>query len=286
MKRIAVIANCAKPRAGVVVNRLWNAARKAGLSVVADPATAALVKGCAVQKLPALFVKVDAVVAVGGDGTMLRVVRALAGRDIPLIGVNIGSLGFLTSVAEEDLASAIKCLATGKYAESVRSIADCSVERGGKVIEKYRALNDVVITSGATMRVMTMSVSVDGDNVTSYVADGIIVSTPTGSTGHSLSAGGPIVAPEARAMVVSVICPHTLSTRPLVVPDDSRIVVELVESAGRVPLTIDGQVGRLLEQKDKVHVVRSRQSVRFIHLPGHSYFNVLRQKLRWSGSSR
>ncbi|MBA4388819.1 MAG: NAD(+) kinase [Verrucomicrobia bacterium] len=286
MKKLGLIANCTKPRAGEVVRCIDFAARRMGLKICADPSTARLLKMCKCMKIDRIISSVDAVIAIGGDGTMLRVVRELNGRDIPVIGVNIGGLGFLTSVAEGDLELALECLSDDRYVESVRSIADCSVERGNRVIGKYRALNDIVITSGATSRIMTLGVSIGRNDVTSYVSDGIIVAMPTGSTGHSLSAGGPIVTPESRVMVISVICPHTLSSRPLVIPDSSKIVVELIQCAGRVPLTVDGQVGRLLAAGDKLKISKSERGVRFIHLPGHSYFNVLRQKLRWSGSNR
>lgn len=286
LKTLGVIANCTKPRAGEVLKAISRLAGRMDISLYADPVTAKHLGKCRKLELGRKTSVVDAVVALGGDGTMLRVVRHLNGRDIPVIGVNIGGLGFLTSVAEGELRAAMECLAKDRYVESVRAIMDCTVERNGRTRGKYRALNDTVITSGATSRVMTLAVTVNGDRVTSYVCDGIIVSTPTGSTGHSLSAGGPILPPETKATVISVICPHSLSSRPLVVPDSSEIVVELTGSAGSVQATVDGQVGCLLSVGDKVRLVRSSRSVRFIHLPGHSYFNVLRQKLRWSGSSR
>jgi NAD+ kinase len=232
-----------------------------------------------------MFDGLDALIALGGDGTMLRAVRELDGRDKPVIGVNIGGLGFLTSVAEEDLERGLECLAADNYEVSVRAIMEAAVVRDGTDVSRYRALNDVVISRGPSSRVVTLDVSVNGETVTSYVCDGLIVSTPTGSTGHSLSAGGPIVAPETCALVISLICPHTLSSRPVVVPDGDEICVTPTKSDRELLLSVDGQVGESLAQGDMVTMKRSENNVRFIHLPGYSYFAVLQQKLHWSGSN-
>jgi len=217
---------------------------------------------------------------------MLRVVRELDGRDIPVMGVNIGGLGFLTSVSEKEIECSLECLARDRFDVSVRAIADAVVWRGLKVVARYRALNDVVIANGPSSRILTLNVSIGGDKGTAYVCDGLIVSTPSGSTGHSLSAGGPIVTPETPAFVISLMCPHTLSSRPVVVPDRGEIAIRVTDSAGQARLSVDGQVGRMLGKGETVRVTRSDRSVRFIHLPGHSYFSVLRQKLHWSGSNR
>lgn len=285
MKRIGIIANCRKERAADMLQRLAEKAKDLGLDLFADEPTVRLLKHGKTVKPDEMFDRVDAVMALGGDGTMLRAVRALDGRDKPVIGVNMGGLGFLTSVAEEELDRALECLAADEYLVSVRAIAQSAVERNGAEIARYRALNDVVVSSGPSSRVVTLDVSIDGDTVTSYVCDGLIVSTPTGSTGHSLSSGGPILSPETPAFVISLICPHTLSSRPLVVPDKSLISITVADSAGDLLLSVDGQVGQSLVQGDCVRVKRSDKNVRFLHLPGHSYFAVLRQKLHWSGSN-
>ena len=285
MKKIAVTSNCGKDHASDVLKRLADGADGLGLELVCDEETGKLLRSAQVKDIPAMFDGVDAVMALGGDGTMLRVVRALDGRDIPVIGVNIGSLGFLTSVAEEQLDSALQCLAKDDFVISNRTIAECVVTREGELPGRHRALNDIVITKGGSPRVVTLDVSVAGDHVASYVCDGLIVSTPAGSTGHSLSAGGPILVPDTRAFVISLMCPHTLSSRPLVVSDSSEIVVKAVDSDGDLLLTVDGQVGEPLAQGDTVTVCGSDTRARFIHLPGHSYFGVLRQKLHWRGSN-
>ena len=216
---------------------------------------------------------------------MLRSARELDGRDKPLIGINIGGLGFMTSVSEQDLEKAMECLANDNFEVRERSVAECSVTRNGEKGAPFRALNDAVITGGSSTRVITLDVAIDNDKVTSYVCDGLIVSTPTGSTGHSLSAGGPIVIPESGVFVISLICPHALSSRPLVIPESSRIIIHISDSRDDLKLVADGQISFPLRQDDNVEVVKSKKSIKFIHLPGHSHFSVLRHKLNWSGSS-
>ena len=285
MKRIGVIANLSKPRAAEVLRAVAVSARQHGLRLFADVETARLADGMEPVAGAALFDRVEAVMALGGDGTMLRAVRELDGRDTAIMGLNIGSLGFLTSVQEEDMNRAMLCLAKDDFVTGVRRMAECRVVRGDVEVGRYRALNDVVLQHGPSSRVIGLRLEVDGQQVTEYSCDGLIVSTPTGSTGHSLSAGGPIVSPDTRAFVISLICPHTLSSRPLVLPDTSRIAVEVADASEDIALTVDGQVGRNVSRGDRVTVHLSDRHVRFIHMPGHSYFSVLRQKLHWSGSN-
>lgn len=268
----------------MVLARLRKKAEVLGVTLLPDTATAGLM-GMNSDSTPYDVVQqADIVMVLGGDGSMLRVVRELEGRDIPVIGVNLGALGFMTSVTENDLERALECLIQGNYSTSHRVMLDCTVIRNGStVVGTYRALNDVVIISGG--RVGTLRMSVDGQEVGDFVCDGLIVSTPTGSTGHSLSAGGPVLMPTAPAMVVSLICPHTLSTRPLVIPNDSKVEVKVVERVVGGKLSVDGQVGQGLEIGDIVRVTRCHNGVRFIHLPGYNYFSVLRQKLHWRGSN-
>jgi len=207
MKTLAVIANCGKPRAAQVLQRLAARARAAGWALAADAPTAALLPDAAALPTPELFERADAVLALGGDGTMLRAVRELDGRDKPVLGVNIGGLGFLTSIGEEELDGAIEAMSRGRMAFRTHAIAECRVERAGAEPAVYRALNDVVITRGASPRMITLELAVNGDAVTSYACDGLIVATPAGSTGHSLSAGGPILAPETDAFVITFRTP-------------------------------------------------------------------------------
>lgn len=285
MKHLGVIANTSKPRAAAVLERLAGLARSLDLTLATTAETAALLPGASVIADGDGFGAVDAVLALGGDGTMLAAVRRLHGQNKPLIGVNIGSLGFMTSVSEQDMERALCCLRDETYRVSERSVAQCVVHPVDGAPEQYGALNDVVVSSGASSRVVRLEVSAGASLVTTYVCDGLIVSTPTGSTGHSLSAGGPIMLPDTHAFVISVICPHTLSSRPLVVPDQTVIRVRVCEAIHHLRLSVDGQVGRALKSDDVVEVRRGERNVRFLHLPDYDYFSVLRRKLNWSGST-
>jgi NAD+ kinase len=285
MKVIGVIANCGKPEARAILQRVRRKAAKLRLQLVAAGATARLLPGATRVTERALPARADAVLALGGDGTMLQAARLVGGTDTPLLGVNIGNLGFLTSVTLDQLERALEVLARDTYDIATRTALSCELHRGRRRLATYRALNDVVVAWDQSSRINTFDVLVDNERVTSYRCDGIIVSTPTGTTGHSLSAGGPIIHPEAPALLLNVICPHTLSTRPLVLNDRSTITIELLEAAGELLLSVDGQVDHPMTRGDRLVVARSPQSVRFIHLPGHSYFGVLRQKLLWRGSS-
>ncbi|MBI3987742.1 MAG: NAD(+)/NADH kinase [Lentisphaerae bacterium] len=285
MKTIGVIANCEKASAGKALSELSRLAAKLGFRLVAADRTAALLKRAS-KIPPAAFVRsIDCLLVLGGDGTLLRAVRLLGDSEVPVLGVNLGGLGFLTSVAQNDLGRALECLAAGRYTLGERSMAVCDVRRRGKNIRHYQALNDVVIERGGASRIATLDVWVDGETMMSCRCDGLILSTPTGSTGHSLSAGGPVLHPETAAFVISLICPHTLSTRPLVVPDSKRIEIAVKSSVGDLLLSVDGQAGGPLKQSDTLSLCRSSRKTRFVHLPGYSYFSVLRQKLHWRGSS-
>lgn len=285
MKRIGVLANVRKPDAAAVLKRLAARARSLGLELVTCDGTGRLLRGAARVPESSFCGRIDVLMALGGDGTVLRAVRVLAGADTPVIGVNLGSLGFLTSVTEQDLERALKVLKAGDFTTSVRTVIDCSLRRGRRNVGRFRALNDAVVGWGLSSRVSTLELSIDGERVASYACDGLIVSTPTGSTGHSLSAGGPILHPETPCFVVSPICPHTLSNRALVVSDRSVIAVRVVRAMKELLLSVDGQEEMPVRQGDVLEVRRSLRSVRFIHLPGYSYFSVLSQKLHWRGSN-
>ena len=285
MNRIGVLANCRKPHAAVVLQQLAEKAAALGMELGAGQETAALIPGAKGVPPGELAARIDVLMALGGDGTVLRAVRALQGADKPVLGVNLGSLGFLTSVTESELDRALAVLKEDRFTTSLRSIAECRLVRGSQQLGNYRALNDAVIGWGTSSRVNTLSLDVNNEHVANYTCDGLIISTPTGSTGHSLSAGGPILTPDSACFVVSLICPHTLSNRPLVVSDQSTITVNVVKALGRLVLSVDGQEELDIEQGDRLEVRRSPQGVRFVHLPGYSYFSVLRQKLLWRGSS-
>lgn len=283
MKTIGIVANIGKPRACDVLRRIESLASRFGLVLLAESTAAKLMNNTSAVPHDELLQRSEALLALGGDGTMIRAIRELDGMDRPVLGVNIGGLGFLTTVSENELEHAMECLATDRFTLAPSPILDCTVVRQGQSLASFRALNDVVVRTGASGRMIALDVSIDDDPLTSYRCDGLIVATSAGSTGHSLSAGGPILTPGTNAFLLSIICPHTLSSRPIVFPDQSRVRVRISHCAGDLQLSIDGQVGHPLGQEDTIEVRRSSKDARFVRLPGHSYFRVLREKLHWSG---
>ncbi|WP_373044844.1 NAD(+)/NADH kinase [Vulgatibacter sp.] len=225
---------------------------------------------------------IDFLVVLGGDGTLIHAASVLAGKPIPIFGVNMGSLGFMTEIPVSEMLPALEEALEGRYAVSERMKLDAALYRGdGPPLVRQQVLNDVVISKGALARIADLDVSFDGKPVTLYKADGIIVATPTGSTAYSLSAGGPILYPSLDAVVLAPICPHTLTQRPIVVPPDRAIGIVLQSDNGEVFLTLDGQSGLAMERGDRVEVVRSADRVLLVNNPRLDYFSILRAKLRW-----
>jgi len=221
----------------------------------------------------------DIVLSLGGDGTLLRAARMVFGKGIPIMGVNLGSLGFLTEVSFEDFEKALESLRSGRYRTVERMMLSASVMRDGKALSISCALNDVVLHRRGGGPLLHLSIRVSGRYAGSYSADGLIVSTPTGSTAYSLSAGGPIVSPDLDCFVLTAICPHTLSARPLVVPASE--VIELAETHGReFSISFDGQVNIEAESGDKVTITRAAGSVTFIDLE-RDFYRIVREKLKW-----
>lgn len=232
---------------------------------------------------------VDLLLTLGGDGTLLRGARHVAPYRTPVLGVNLGYLGFLTSVAPAELRLALERVLAGDYWLDRRFTLDARVLHDGQAVgPAYTALNDAVLHKGGFARVVRLAVYVGGEHemVGSYSADGIIVSTPTGSTAYSLSAGGPIVVPTVDCILATPICPHTLAVRPLVVPAAAEIAVEVLTPSEEIILTIDGQEGATLQPGDRVVVRRGDAEVPLVRLPGQSFFSTLRRKLHWGGIGR
>jgi NAD+ kinase len=258
----------------------WLRARK--LKVLLDETAAescsSLDKASAREKLVS---ESDLLVVLGGDGTLLAAARLLGDREIPILAVNLGSLGFLTSVTLDELYPLLEATLAGKHSISERMVLQAQLMRGGAVGEGARALNDAVVNQAALARLMDFDVHVDGSHVGRYRADGIIVATPTGSTAYSLAAGGPIVFPDIHAFVITPICPHMLTNRPLVIPDSSRIEIAPEQRGEPVHLTLDGQVGFQLQPGDRVVIQRAKARVQLVRAAGRSYFEVLRNKLGW-----
>jgi NAD+ kinase len=227
----------------------------------------------------------DLVIVLGGDGTILRVARALDGCATPILGVNLGNLGFLTSVRGDKLKDPVRRILRGEYDISERLTLQTAVIRDGKRKEVHRALNDVVISRGAFSRIVRLRLSVDGELLTEYVCDGMIFATATGSTAYSLSAGGPILVPTARALIITPICPHALSNRSVIAGEHSVIHCQVTGAAAELLLTVDGQVQLRMEVGDEVEVRQSPRTVQLVTPKKHSYFQVLREKMKWSGAN-
>lgn len=258
----------------------WLRARK--LNVLLDESAAescsSLDKASAREQLAG---ESDLLVVLGGDGTLLAAARLLSDREIPILAVNLGSLGFLTSVTLDELYPLLEITLAGKNEISERMLLQAQLVHNGAVTGGSRALNDAVVNQAALARLMDFDVHVDGSHVGRYRADGIIVATPTGSTAYSLAAGGPIVMPDIHAFVITPICPHMLTNRPLVIPDSSRIEIAPEQQGEPVHLTLDGQIGFQLQPGDRVVIERARTRVRLVRAAGRSYFEVLRSKLGW-----
>ncbi len=225
----------------------------------------------------------DVIVVLGGDGTMLRGARIAALRGTPLLGVNLGGLGFITEFGRDELRDCMGRVLSGECTLEERMMLDAALTRDGSVIDSSTVLNDVVINKGALARMIDLRCAVDGSFVTVYKADGLIVATPTGSTGYTLSAGGPILYPATRATVLTPICPHTLTNRPIVLSEDAEVAITLSAASDDVVLTLDGQRGLPLMKNDTVTVRKSLHVTRLLMPTGRDYFHVLREKLRWGG---
>lgn len=249
---------------------------------VLDRQTAALLGRPGGAERDAMAASTDLVVVVGGDGTLLSVARALGPARTPILGVNLGGLGFLTEVPLDDMYPVLRQVLAGRFTVERRMRIRASVIRAGRETARHDLLNDVVINKSALARILNIDVSVNGAYVTTYRADGLIVSTPTGSTAYSLSAGGPIVDPRMQAFLLTPICPHTLSNRPLVLPEKSVVEVGLRNNHEDVYVTVDGQVGFPLVGDDRVRARLAPTPVLLVQ-SGKDYFEVLRQRLRWHG---
>jgi NAD+ kinase len=223
---------------------------------------------------------VDLLIVFGGDGTLLSAARVVGGRDIPLFAVNLGHLGFLTSITVDELFPELERALRGEHRIGIRRMLDCELVRDGETIARYSALNDVVITKSMLARMIDLDTWVDDHFVAAYKADGLIVSTPTGSTAYSLSAGGPVIFPSVAAVCLTPICPHMLTNRPVLVPDTAVIRI-LSRNAEDTYLTIDGQVGEPISKDDRVICKSSENTVKLIRPPRMLFFDVLREKLKW-----
>jgi NAD+ kinase len=287
IRRVGVLIKPHQPEALKTICRLveWLSAR--GIALVAGPrvdrAQIEAETGCVVETLEheELAASVDMIVVLGGDGTMIATARMLGDREVPVLGINYGTLGYLTELRVEEMLPALEAVLAGSYRLDRRVMLAAQVFRGAEKLMHDRVLNDVVISKSALARIIEIETWINRQYVNCFRADGLIVSTPTGSTAYSLSAGGPIIYPSMNAVVITPICPHTLSNRPLVVPDEVEIELVLKTPNEEVALTLDGQVGLPLEVEDRVLIRKSRTTFNLIEADSRNYFEVLRGKLRW-----
>ena len=279
------MGNAEKAACAASVRAAARLIQRSGRTVVCDEVTAKLakLKGPAVPDAAALAREVDLLVVFGGDGTMLHTARQIAGSNTPVLGVNIGGLGFLTAVPSDKLAEALKLIWRGEYKFEARALIEASGMGRGKKI-RAAALNDIVISRGAVSRLIALDVSVNGEPITRYRCDGLIVSSPTGSTAYSLAAGGAIVLPTADVFALTPICPHALSNRSIILPLAATISVKAIHTVASAYLNADGQIVGELEDGDEVTIRRSKSTVRLVHLKDGSFLEALRRKLHWRGT--
>lgn len=280
MKRIGIICRTGRSEPAEILRGLLPWLRQKGYETYVDIETASKlnIEGSPRSQIPLLA---DIIIVLGGDGTMLSVCRLVGDKGVPILGVNIGGLGFLTEVQKDELYDVLENVLTGVCPVEERIMLTVCVHRHSECIAEYVVMNDVVVNKGALARIIDLDTYVNHIYVTTFRADGLIVSTPTGSTAYALSAGGPILYPTLSSVVLAPICPHTLTNRPIVLPDDVLIEIVLRSESEDVFLTLDGQVGFSLKQNDIVEVNKSPFKTKLLIHCKKDYFQVLRTKLKW-----
>ena len=282
MKNIGIIVNLTKPNAVTVAKRITSFFKKHKIGVLYEEALAkklGIVQSC--KSIENLVEKSDIVITLGGDGTFLRTARLIQNNPKPMVGVNLGDLGFMAEVTLDSLERDLELLIKKKYTVKTRFTLTGEVIRGKKRLFKHFALNDVVVSKMDLSRLVNIETYIDNEYITTYKADGVIVSTSTGSTAYNLSAGGPIVYPGSNVILVTPICPHTLTHRPLVVPSERTIKMKMGVTTKDVTLTFDGQVGEQLKKNDLIIVRKRKKKISMITFENTQYFDVLRRKLYW-----
>lgn len=280
MKKIGIICKSGKKEPYEVVNEIAPYLTEKGYEVFPDDETAEglNIKGYSRGEIADIA---EAVIVFGGDGTMLSVARLVAQKDIPILGVNLGGLGFITEVNLGEVKDAVEKMLDGKCAVEERLMLNVHIHRLGEKLSDYIVLNDVVINKGALARIIDLETFIDHRYVTTFKADGLIVSTPTGSTAYNLSAGGPIIYPTLKAVVITPICPHTLTNRPIVLRDKSFMEIILQSEQEDVFLTLDGQVGVSLRKGDRIEIKQSKYKTKLLIPCEKDYFKILRAKMKW-----
>ncbi len=281
MKSAAIISKPAKPELAGILPEILTWFRQRDYKVYLDEETAQYIDGEEVVKRKQLGTKhPDFALVLGGDGTLLSAARALAHEDVPILAVNLGSLGFLTEVPLSEMFATMEAVDACRCPIEERSVLDATVFRGNEQLAHHFALNDVVVNKNAISRLVDFDLLIDGAFVLHYKADGVIIATPTGSTAYSLAAGGPVLMPSVASFVVTPVCPHALTHRPLVVNDQAQIELHVETGAEEAFLSIDGQVGMPLKQGDRVHCHKAAHTVKLMRVR-RTFFDVLRNKLKW-----
>lgn len=284
-RRLGLIANHEKPGAAELVREIAAECARRALPLVLEAKTGRIIGAQTTATPTDLVRECDVLLVLGGDGTILQVLHELCDEFCPILGINLGTLGFLTCVGSAAWREAIEAVSAGTYVVSERTLLDVEVVREGQRFARYIGLNDAVISRGELSRLIKLNVSVDDATLSEYNADGLIVATPTGSTAYSLSAGGPVLTPDSGVFVVTPICPHVLTMRPVMVSDASRIEIEPSPGQPEVFLTLDGQNSVRIITGDRIRITKAPQRLPLAMLPGMSFFEVLRQKLKWSGTA-
>lgn len=283
IRTVGIISRPRREDIARVVPPLIEWLRAHGAEVICDSETGECIGALAGQtrKREELPAQSDLLIVLGGDGTLLSAARLAADRKVPILAVNLGGLGFLTTVSQDDLYLILEEIFSSKHRISERVMIEAEIVRGGSVIRRQIALNEAVINKAALARIMDLELRINGEYVTTYKADGLILSTPTGSTAYSLAAGGPIVYPNVAAFIVTPICPHTLTNRPLVIPDSVKIEIDFQAEDNAVFLTLDGQVGIELARGDHIVIRKAPEKLRLVRPAKKTYFEILRSKLKW-----
>ena len=284
-KRIGLIAKYSDPAVADTLGQLMRDLERRGLEVLLDESAASYFSPPAhpVLERAALAAGSDLAIVVGGDGTLLNAARSLAEAEVPVLGVNLGRLGFLADVSPDEMHERMDEILAGHYEEERRSLLHARVLRGEQCVSESDALNDVVVHKWDIARMIELETRIDGRYLNTQRADGLIVATPTGSTAYALSGGGPILDPTLQAVVLVPICPHTLSNRPFVIDDRSEIdILVHGDDTTKAQITCDGQINFGLVAGDHVLIRRKDHDLRLIHPPGHDHFDIMRRKLRWA----
>ena len=284
-KKIGLVAHTGKPGVAELIDAVTKEFARVSIAVSIEKETGALVGQRSDRTIAQLAAETDLLVVLGGDGTILNVADHLGDNIKPIFGINVGSLGFLTCSTSTDYREAVECIANGRITFSERTMLDVKLKTGNEEHASLIGLNDAVLSGGELSRLIRLRTRVNGESLTEFNADGLIVATPTGSTAYSLSAGGPIMAPESGVFVITPICPHVLTNRSIIVTENSLIEVEPTESDYPVSLSVDGRDPKQVNMGSVVAIRKAKRTLPLAVMPDVSFFSVVRQKLKWSGSN-